>query len=1074
MPYMPWLPLCQLSQLPRFQVLAILALVLWLGAVPALAADAGESHLGELVIHLEDAGASQEGRHYVALIAEGRPLSRPTLERVVEGIGPFSVSVPEGRYHLVCQSEGRGPSFSRVEVGGEEGVEVRCSPTALSRFQGCVVDQEGRPIPGAAVGPPALFDATSQGRFSGMGRGFTIPSLSALTGSTGCFQLDAQPSSQINLWVEATGYLPQRIDDFALTEKDLGNFRLTPAVPLHLSFEVPDMLEPDHYLVGLSADPPPNDPDTWIPPAGASVQPLSSAVLFPGLPAGRYMAWLIDRRGAVVPADLGLVDLKPGVRGPVTLPLPPLAGDSETSDGLLLELDAPRDHQLSGAAVWTWAGGTATPWSGPQALERKADRILLRLATCPVDKDVQVTAVGLASPLFRPTAENCSSRKPLQIQLSSTQAIFGSVEVSRGYGRPESARILLPAEADSTAPGKAFPVRIDPDEDGTWAAAIPFAKSLSFKAPGFLPHPIRLEGTVEGGTLDVGVQRLRPEAVLLLRVVGDSAAGHRVDLFRDSDIEDLVSHIFMMRGVRPDPITGGVADENGWVRLDGLPPGNVRVLLSPLDGQLPTLSDPITLDEGAELLIDGMAALAASRLRIALTSRSMAPALADLEVLVVGSSDCHWKSEIYRVAQVMSDGTAQIGPLPPGNWRVAVQTQGSLQTLLIDSVVELLPGEDRYMDLEVEGSFFHGSVTGSGRPVEAAVTLQDSTGNDVASTTTDERGFFSVLVPVRGTYDVRVISQDLGQIHLVPEVEFEVPDDEVLVTLPEGELSGVVVDADGSPRSDAKVNATQARGLEGLPTTSAVKVAEDGSFTLARLGEGRWEVQASSGDLKSEAAAISLSEDERRSGLVLRLVAGRRFQGTLTREGQGLANTPVWTACLWLPPGSRCGGFVRTDEEGSFVASFGPGTGRVPVSLVVEADGLPVTAFKVWADSNGGGEAARNTLQMPSRGGGLRIVVPGTAENGPDPSRLLMFHENGGLVPAGLGNVEPVSSTRTRMVSFGNLAPGVWHLYEIQQAADFVALSAAGGSGQGALATSRVVAGQVTTIDLTGATTTSP
>lgn len=179
---------------------------------------------------------------YLGLVGRGHGVSNPVIERTVSTDTPWTATVLPGEYRVVCASTHKGLFFSevfRVQSGGR--TELVCAWPRMSPYQGCIIDRQGRRLPGATIGPAALFDQTMHNALSPLGTKVARRALSAETDSSGCFRLRSPPGSMVDLWIESPGYIPARLNRFKFppggdTPQTLGELEVGPAgTPLDLT-----------------------------------------------------------------------------------------------------------------------------------------------------------------------------------------------------------------------------------------------------------------------------------------------------------------------------------------------------------------------------------------------------------------------------------------------------------------------------------------------------------------------------------------------------------------------------------------------------------------------------------------------------------------------------------------------------------------------------------------------------------------------------------------------------------------------------------------------------------------------
>lgn len=167
-----------------------------------------------------------------------------------------------------------------------------------------------------------------------------------------------------------------------------------------------------------------------------------------------------------------------------------------------------------------------------------------------------------------------------------------------------------------------------------------------------------------------------------------------------------------------------------------------------------------------------------------------------------------------------------------------------------------------------------GSVSRHGKPFRGNMSLFPSDVNRDNwgfSVPIDEKGTFAFPLPHGGDWDLQIWWANQGQSAQIPRFEFH--GDQVHIDMPEGMISGRVVDDAGKGVARAKLRAIldQHEKVRGV---GAIAVAgDDGNFTIDGLGAGTWTVTVDG----EKPVQVVLAQNERKDGLVFHLASSYRY-----------------------------------------------------------------------------------------------------------------------------------------------------------------------------------------------------
>ncbi|MEO8504578.1 MAG: carboxypeptidase-like regulatory domain-containing protein [Acidobacteriota bacterium] len=413
-----------------------------------------------------------------------------------------------------------------------------------------------------------------------------------------------------------------------------------------------------------------------------------------------------------------------------------------------------------------------------------------------------------------------------------------------------------------------------------------------------------------------------------------------------------------------------------------------------------------------------------------------------------GLARADWKGrwrEADMITASFTDGEAWIEHVPEGTSRVSVLDG---QKILCEESVQVPALGTVDVDCEAKRLRVHGTVTVGRQPSSAGLlTWHTQAQNDTLVFNTRSPGGASktqIFGAGRPQVDVPVdatgafISEDLApgswQVLWTPEGggssasrAVTLPEEgDVTVTLAfsANALAGTVVDKQGSPVADARV--------EDLDSHANARSGADGSFTLLDLAPGRRRVRASKESERSAIAAVDVHPDEPPAPIVL--VIDRSGQDrvhiSVTSDGQAAAGALVFVEI----PGQGLR-IVTADASGTADLDLTPPrppnlraaavvAGRWVLGSWVATDAALESGLSLPAIPGGGLEVKLESglqrLEIVSEAGWNlsalldRLGVPPEASPG-YPLRL------DGL-PAGAYTIQAGESTRSTAVSAGEIA----------------------------------------------------
>lgn len=729
--------------------------------------------------------------------------------------GRFTLRVPFlDAPALQAAAPGYQVATARSDRSPREGLTVSLAPAAA--VAGLVVDEAGRPVPGAEIEAFPTEAPLPEGEVSGWSR----------TDSLGRFRLDGlRPKERLTARVLASG--------FALLESPMPPLAPEPATPVRLA------LQRGRTVVGTIVDAagsPIQGAEVLAYPLDPAAQPESllrakaremrgatgrdGTFSLPAVGAGQIDLAL--RAAGAGPKWLRGVDVPPG-QTPLDLGRIVLGPESPLRGSVIDEAGSP----VSGAKV------TAVPLvslprpgdfaaSPPATLTDEAGQFALR----GLEEGVKVLLRGEQAGFLPATLEVALAvdPAPVLLTLKPAAALRGSV-VDEEAKPVEGARVVLVTQA---ARGDRPLATSASDRTGafTFAAVPPGSHRLAVQAAGYLAWSQPL--TVDSGSPPEPVEvRLKRGAVLSGRVLserGQPVEGAEVSL--SSEGEPAVG--------LTAPQT--ISDAEGSYRLEGLPAGPQRVqvvhpdyLLERRQVQLEeteTTRD-FTLRSGAALagrVVDdrnepvagAMVSVVAEENPVGIDPRwtdaegrfrvtGLAPARYSVLVELAGYSPAErtgvevggrasdllirldrgatlfgqihglraeersrlqvWATGPARAqvpGTVDGEGRYRIPNLGAGAWRISARAEGLGRE--VSAPLDLAPDQhEAFLDLEfATGYALAGVVTRGGDAVEGALVSVQGGSGELAGAVTGPQGRFRIELLVPGQYRVAVLDRATG------------------------------------------------------------------------------------------------------------------------------------------------------------------------------------------------------------------------------------------------------------------------------------------------------------------------
>jgi len=543
---------------------------------------------------------------------------------------------------------------------------------------------------------------------------------------------------------------------------------------------------------------------------------------------------------------------------------------------------------------------------------------------------------------------------PLHLRLWETSGIYGELRFPKGAARPPhvTAELLPRLEGPGSQRGLLrVPCPLEPEKPfscplpaGRWHIRVVVAGMVPHQIPGVLLPP--------GKPLDVGQLELVWGIAVTGRVADlaseEQPIGTRVRLYRSDEGVLPAGRESALEGMLVGETT---LDGSGTFRFEGVAPG-AYWLSAHYPSCPPILASLFVSGEDPQWEIpDSLVFTCRARITVRVNPPEAVPDKGLLLSVV--------RENPLAEGDVLASGTLLPGdswlspPLAPGGYRIELRDHQDDQRSVAARSVSV--GTE---DLDVEFSLARVAIDGrlllGSKPTSGVIRLARADLGARTEAFTDSDGRFSVILPAAGRWTAEVELRHPHQFFARREVEIS-PGRELEMKLPNGRVSGRVVNPDGTPVAHAVVEIF----AEHQPAGTTFS-AQDGSFFFRGLGGGRYTLTGEKDDRRSRMYELALSDGgEARVTVVL-------AEGAVLRCRVSSAFGPVANANVLVFPIS---------SSGSLTAHYIPaGTtdakGRVTFSLAAEA-----VAVRVYVMAAGFPFRATGPLPFPAAGESLEITL---------------------------------------------------------------------------------------------------
>jgi hypothetical protein len=770
------------------------------------------------------------------------------------------------------------------------------------------------------------------------------------------------------------------------------------------------------------------------------------------LPAGTYQ--LLLRSGTAisderVPVGLADVVLAPGDDRTLRIALPPLQAPAAKSarEVRVLVSQASAAEELR---VWQWRAGMFVALQ-PE-LENVAGEVLVQAkAQCGGGAMLLVESNALIGAL---PLDDCDAT--LRLALAPRATLTGQVTVPRGAALPQGG-LLKVSGCPAHPAGVAIPFSLRDSQFE--AATIAGCSDIALHVSGFAPQKVQRVSTDAGATRNLGTVALAKGAAVAARVRSardaEPQSGVHVTAVRARDLAASRNHLDADR----IGIATATTDAAGWVRMTGLPEEPVVFLLKARERAFAQVSEPYELAAGEETLIDDLRLEVPSNVLVTVSIPDTIDDALELDrVELYASGHSHWPAGVPLRGELSPSG-ATVEDVPPGTWRVhaAGRLKNGFVIHAAQTTIEVYSGVDLNVTLNITDRLYHGRVTRGGVPVPGVLNLKPeerAAGRRAAVAQVAADGTFQVLLERDGLYSARFQESNGGGVMLDRWITFENPEKEIAIDLPEGRITGRVVDSTGAPVPDVVVTGT--RQIASPTGIIFARNTADGRFMLESVGSGTWELVAESDAGRSEPIVVAFDEGQLDSVTLL-----LEPTSTIAVKATDVTGGPVAGAFIAAEfPGPRgpSHDLRTTDTTGQATFRVRRSEQATPINIAIVTPDMRLSCALRRLDTG-------QTIVMPSSTGEVRLV--GREWRSREGVRNWLVSSAGCAVPF-IGTRDEREPDGGSAKVFPRLAAGTWSFVETHDQAQHVAIMTGRAAQLLPVKTFTVQPGRTTRVDLTG------
>lgn len=581
-------------------------------------------------------------------------------------------------------------------------------------------------------------------------------------------------------------------------------------------------------------------------------------------------------------------------------------------------------------------------------------------------------------------------------------SIQGQLEVPRGHDPPGHLDVFFqPVDSENAdwRRSEAGPQVRQPCEltrDGAFDCRVP-ALNLDFHlhAPGFVPRYMWNVGVKAGEAKSLGAVMLQAGASVVGRVV--TAEGLPPEVGTTVVLEPAIpsAHASARTEAKLDRRgRRGLVDRRGFFQMPDVAPGSYRIHVEK-SGYAPTTSEPFTVYEGRETTLSEPLVLSTPvRFELVLDPPVDPYGRAwNIDLAPVGSHE-RKNEPVPETGRWFKEG------LSPGEYRLKIRSgSGRYEYSWWSEHIRIEPHMEP-LRLDIPVLQVEGEVTLGDEPLESLVWFGGPNGGRQIRIDTNEEGFYAGYLPEAGRWRVTVVSEETGRRNLEP-VEIETADGarsaRVDLHLPDTRITGEVVDEDGNPIAEARVQAFQ---IDTLHDVNGTRTNAVGEFELRGIAEGSVALSAHEPRTGKSSSMIQvhLQEDVAPQPVRLVLEEYQEIAGRVHWQGRAVPGAQV-SIIPTMPPGQG--------SLNSFPDLFTNADGRFSVQLPARAIGANVTilppGFAVKILSVDLPSKDRLEIEVSQEGGTLVLMGRETSDRLPGEAGVAaLLQHNGASVMTGL------------------------------------------------------------------------
>lgn len=562
--------------------------------------------------------------------------------------------------------------------------------------------------------------------------------------------------------------------------------------------------------------------------------------------------------------------------------------------------------------------------------------------------DVRGASVWHAQQIFNVTADH-----------GDVVAKVWPAAVVRGRFKADDAKAPIKIQAtfappeNSRSPAGTVDCAIARDEFRCQLPATPLDVRLRIR--GYVTKFLWNQPLAAGQTIDAGAVHFVRGAVLLGRAEIGAGVPSALSDVRISATPSNGEEAAKKVGIVTRP------ESRGFFHLDGLPPGKYDV--AAVAGKYRSRAIPVVVLPGltAEMR-DALRVQPPHAFRVMLNPPTD-PTGHPWQVTVSSYLSEHHIEPITS-SRTNAAGEWSASTLYPANYEVSVEDSSGSSWYTGD--VELGDVDlDRSIDLTVEHTAVR--VTFGGKPLRTAVSLMGGP-STINFETGDDGGWSGVLPAGVGDWTANIVCNTPPVRRTVrglkPAHHSGSETRELDIELPNNAIMGTVVRKDGQKIDHALVY------VGGGESVQSVEVDGDGTFFIAGMAPGKYELNAASFLMESPSIGVTVGEGSVPDPVRLVLDGSTKIHGQVMSDYGPVAGAQVVVASTDVPQGISM--INITDANGEF-STTAP-SGAKEIDVFVEAPGFALKFFHTHVHD------AMLIIPVDQRGGRIIVTVPRDGE----------------------------------------------------------------------------------------------